>query len=165
MENEFIEQSIYRMRENTSKVIKCLEILTEDEIWGKPSETLNSVGNLVLHLCGNITQYIISTLGDAPDDRDREKEFSAKRGLSKVELTQKLNSTVDRATEIISRQTKQSLVAVKNVQAYSLSGIGIILHVVEHYSYHTGQIIFWTKMKRDTDMGFYAGVDLNKKHK
>lgn len=161
---EFIKQAIYRLHENTPKIKKCLDELSEEEVWKRPNASSNSIGNIIVHLCGNITQYIHSSLGDIEDKRDRDKEFSIEGGLSKKELFHQLKSTVDKAATIIQNVDQNDLLRKRSVQAYELSAIGIILHVVEHYSYHTGQIIFWTKLLKDKDLGFYANVDLNKKN-
>ena len=160
--NELIEQSVSRMTENTPKIKTCLNELTEEEIWKRPNASSNSVGNIVVHLCGNITQYILSSLGNAEDRRERDKEFAVKGGWNKKELFEKLQATVDEAVKIIKDVDQQDLLRKRAVQSYELSAIGIIIHVVEHYSYHTGQIIFWTKLLKDKDLGFYARVDLNK---
>lgn len=84
--NEFIEQPVSRLRENTPKIKKCLDELTEEEIWKRPNASSNSIGNLIIHLCGNITQYILSSLGKTEDKRERDKEFLMKGGLNKKEL-------------------------------------------------------------------------------
>ena len=163
--NEIIAQAIYRLEENTPRIEKCLNQLSEKEVWLKPNNASNSVGNLILHLCGNITQYIISSLGKQEDTRDRDLEFTTSGGYNKSELLSKLNSTVKQAVDIVKNLSEDELLRVRSVQAYELSGIGIIIHVVEHYSYHTGQIAFWTKLLKDKDLGFYAGIDLNTKNK
>ncbi len=98
---EFVAQTVYRINENTPKIISCTNELTEDEIWTRPNKVLNSVGNLILHLCGNITQYIISSLGGIEDTRERDKEFSVIEGYSKSELIENLSSTVEKAITII----------------------------------------------------------------
>jgi uncharacterized damage-inducible protein DinB len=138
--------------------------MDEKETWFSPNGHVNSVGNLILHLCGNIRQYIISSLGGKPDNRERDKEFSASGGFSNAELIMKLQDTVEEAKTIIASVGQEDLLRIRNVQGFSFSGIGIIIHVTEHYSYHTGQIILLTKILKDIDMGFYAGVDLNKKN-
>jgi len=162
--SEFIEQSIYRMHENTPRISKCLDQLTEEEVWQRPNQASNSMGNLVLHLCGNIRQYIVSGLGQQPDIRTRDAEFAALGGISKKELLEKLSSTIREAVAVMRAADEKSLLTTRSVQAYQLTGIGMIIHVVEHYSYHTGQIAFWTKQLRNQDLGFYAGVDLNAKN-
>jgi len=158
---EFIEQSIHYIGLNTPRIEKCLADLTEEEVWNQPNESTNSIGNLILHLCGNITQYILSSIGGSSDHRERDKEFSTKGGLSKGELLQKLQHTISSAVSVIRNCDEDSLVKVRSVQGFNLSGIGIIIHVTEHYSYHTGQIALLTKMLRNKDLGFYSGMDLN----
>ena len=161
---EFIDQAIYRISENTTKLTSCLDQLDETETWKRPNENSNSVGNIILHLCGNIRQYAISSLGNMEDVRERDKEFSVAGGHSKSELIKKLIVTVEEAKSIIQNIGSDELLRKRQVQGYYQSGIGIILHVTEHYSYHTGQIIFWTKLLKNKDLGFYAGIDLNVKN-
>ncbi len=161
---EFIEQCIFRMEESTPRIKKCLEALTDEDIWKRPNASSNSIGNIILHLCGNIRQYAVSSLGGEEDVRIRDEEFAAKGGLSKAELLEKLDDTVSHAIAIIKNTTDDELLRPRSVQGFQLSGIGIIIHVTEHYSYHTGQIAFWTKMLKDKDLGFYAGIDLNVKN-
>ena len=161
---EFIDQSISHINENTPKIIKCLDDLSEEQIWVRPNKASNSMGNILLHLCGNIRQYIISSLGGQPDIRERDKEFAAKDGYTKKELMDKLVATVNEAIDVIQNVDEIRLLKIFSVQGFSQSGIGIIIHVTEHYSYHTGQIIFWTKQLQGKDLGFYANIDLNKKN-
>lgn len=164
LEKEFIDQAINRMEENTPKIQKCLEELTEEEIWQRPNPASNSVGNMILHLCGNITQYILSSLGEIEDKRERDKEFSTRGGFHKNELLDKLQSTVTQAVRVIAAIRPEAMLKKRSVQGFELSAIGIIIHVVEHYSYHTGQIIYWTKLLKGKDLALYGTVDLNKKN-
>ncbi len=161
---DFKEQSIYRIRESHKRIIACLDLLDESQIWLKPNLALNSTGNIVLHLCGNITQYIISTLGGAPDLRNRDAEFAVTGGKTKTELKSLFNTVIEQSILCIERTTNEDLSVLKKVQVYELTGVGIIIHVTEHLSYHTGQIAFLTKLLVEKDLGFYAGLDLNKKH-
>ncbi len=161
---DFKEQSIYRIKENHIRIIACIDLLDESQIWLKPNSALNSMGNLVLHLCGNITQYLISTLGGAPDHRNRDAEFTATGGKTKEELKLIFNSVIEQSIQCINNASDADLCMRKKVQVYELTGVGIILHVTEHLSYHTGQIAFLTKLFLAKDLGFYAGFDLNKKH-
>ena len=162
---EFIDQSVHRLQENTPKIQKCLHELTEQEVWQRPNPSSNSMGNIVIHLCGNITQYILSSLGHTKDIRERDKEFLAEGGYTRAELLEKLNTTVTNAVAVIRNLKDEEMLNVRSIQGHDLSAIGIILHVVEHYSYHTGQVIFWTKLIKDKDLGFYSKVDLNRKNK
>ena len=162
---EFIEQSILRLNENTPKIEKCLSILNEEEVWKRPNDASNSIGNLILHLCGNITQYIISSLGGNEDIRKRDLEFSTPGGFTKKMLLDKLKSTIDEAIVVLNNLKETDLLKIRSVQGFEYTGMASVIQVVEHYSYHTGQIIFWTKLLKDMDLGFYAGIDLNKKNK
>lgn len=164
IEQEFLDQSILRSNENTLRIKKCFNLLSEKEVWQRPNKSSNSIGNLIVHLCGNITQYIISSLGDSKDIRNRDLEFSMDREFTKAQLVQLLQKTVSKATEIIKHLDSSKLLKIHSVQGFELSGIGIIIHVVEHYSYHTGQISFYTKLIKDKDLGYYADHDLNKKN-
>lgn len=161
---ELVKNALYRMDESTRMIKKSLEAITEEETWQKPNEALNSIGNLVLHLCGNMSQYIISSLGDTEDFRNRDKEFNTQGGLTKNELVKKLEDTVDDAKRVIFDARPEQLVKIRSVQGFSFSGVGVIMHAVEHYSYHTGQIAFWVKLMKNKDLGFYDGMDLNTKN-
>jgi len=161
---EFISQSIIRLDEYTKKIDRCLMDISGQEIWERPNESSNSVGNLILHLCGNITQYIISALGNIEDKRERDEEFKASGGYTRNELVQKLTDIVAQAKDIIIHLDTEELLMIRSVQGFKLSGLGIVLHVVEHLSYHTGQIAFWIKLLRNKDLGFYDDFDLNQKN-
>ena len=165
LQSEFIQQAIHRLEENTPKIQACLGELSEQELWHRPNASSNSTGNIILHLCGNITQYILSALGNTEDKRERDKEFTSTGVLQKAELLEKLKATVSQSVKIMQSLNADDLLKRHSVQGFDLSAMGIIIHVVEHYSYHTGQIIFWTKLIKDKDLGFYSTVDLNKKNK
>lgn len=162
--NEFISHAIFRMAENTPRIANCLDELSEEEVWQRPNDSSNSVGNLILHLCGNITQYIHSALGGKPDERTRDMEFALTGGIKKGELMSMLGDVVSEAAAVIKQMDETELMRSRMVQGFELSGIGIIMHVVEHYSYHTGQIAFWTKQMTNRDLNFYADMDLNVKN-
>ncbi len=146
-------------------LVKSFEQLEEVDLWKRPNVSSNSTGNLILHLCGNITQYAISSLGCSKDIRNRDREFTIDSGYSKDELLQLIRDVIERAKENIKGCSEEQLLKLREVQGFNLTGIGIIIHVVEHYSYHTGQIAFWTKLLKDKDLGFYEGTDLNVKNK
>ena len=160
MKTEIINQALYRMDESTRMMDKAFESISEEDIWKRPNDSSNSIGNIILHLCGNIRQYAISALGNLPDVRERDLEFSTIEGYSKQDLLDKLHQTVDEAKATIAAADEENLMTKRIVQSFDLSGIGIIMHVVEHYSYHTGQIAFWVKLLKDKDLGFYDGMEL-----
>jgi uncharacterized damage-inducible protein DinB len=90
----------------------------------------------------------------------RNEEFATEGGFSKLELLKKLIETVEEAKTILLKATTEQLIKKRIVQTFNYSGIGVIIHAIEHYSYHTGQIVFWTKLLKDKDLGFYDGLDL-----
>ncbi len=161
---EFIEQAIFRIEENPPRIKNCFDRLSEEQIWQQANASSNSLGNLVLHLCGNITQYILSALGNKEDLRERDLEFSTKGGFTKEALLKKINQVIVESVEVIRNCDEEKLMKNYTVQGFNFSGIGIIIHVAEHLSYHTGQIAFWTKCIKDQDLGFYANLDLNIKN-
>ena len=161
---ELVKNALYRMDENTRIIKKSFLEISEEQIWQQPNSSLNSMANLILHICGNMTQYIISSLGEMDDKRQRSTEFSVSNGYTKAELVEKLNDTVALAKRIIFDASIDKLIKIRSVQGMSFSGVGVILHAVEHYSYHTGQIAFYVKQIKDKDLGFYDGVDLNVKN-
>lgn len=162
---ELVQNALYRMDESTRMIRKSLADISEEELWLKPNESLNSIANLILHLCGNITQYIISSLGETEDSRNRDLEFDAIMSANKSEILAKLEDTVDTAKRVIFDSSLDQLLETRSVQGFSFSGVGVIIHAVEHYSYHTGQIAFWVKQLKNKDLGFYDGVDLKIKNK
>lgn len=143
----------------------CLEKVEGNDLWRKPNDHLNSVGNLILHLCGNVTQYIISGLGGLPDYRNRDAEFQESGHVDKKELEMKLVAVVDRAKAHIMQVSMEKYLREREIQGFKLTGLGAVLHAVEHFSYHTGQIALLVKLKTNQDLGFYDHVDLNIKNK
>jgi len=153
------------MDESLTRIRKCLAELSEDDIWSRPNEQSNSVGNLVLHLCGNVGQYILSGLGGAPDRRERPGEFSERGPIPRAELLARLERTIVEAAAVIDRLDEENLLRKRVVQGFAYDGVGILVHVVEHFSYHTGQIVYAVKARKGIDLGFYRGVNLDIKNR
>ncbi len=158
---EFLRCSTERLRLSSSRIESCLGKLSAEQIWARGSENENAIGNLVLHLCGNVRQWIISGVGGTPDSRHRDEEFAARGGVPGSELTELLRTTIDQATAVLDGITPERLMAPLAIQGYRVTGLGAIYHVVEHFSGHTGQIIFATKMLTSEDLGFYRHLSRN----
>ena len=158
---EFLNQSAEHLQEGVQRISKCLSQLTQEEIWHDHNNNLVSVGNLILHLQGNVSQYIIKGLGNQEYHRHRDGEFTEKPNYSAEELLHQITETVNRCVEIIQNSTEQNLVREITIQGFQHTGTSILLHVVEHFSYHVGQITFAVKFLRSKDLGYYAGHDLN----
>ena len=146
--------------EGIPRLKKCMDILTEEEIWIRPNAQSNSVGNLVLHLCGNVRQWLISGLGGATDTRERDLEFSEKGPLSKSHLLGLLDQLQVDVEAVLNRVDVAELLSIRPVQIYQESGLSILIHVIEHFSYHVGQVTYFTKSHTARDTGYYADQDL-----
>jgi len=146
-----------RMRgEYLPRIGRCVEMLGDAGVWKRPAPNCNAVGNLLLHLCGNVTQWILVGLGGAPDHRDRPGEFAAQGGVPAAALMRTLTGVVDAACACVDRQTVDDLLRVRQIQQrYRESGLQAVLHVLEHFSGHAGQIYFWTKQVTGQDLKFY----------
>jgi uncharacterized damage-inducible protein DinB len=165
METQFRNLLVAEVRrrlfdESVPRVKKCLAELSDSEIWYRPNEHSNSVGNLVLHLCGNMRQWVISGLGGAPDLRKRQAEFDERGPIPTPELLRRLDEVMSGVAQVLDHLTYEQIIQPVVVQGFNETGLSILLHVVEHFSYHTGQITYFTKWKKDVDTGFYAGVQL-----
>jgi uncharacterized damage-inducible protein DinB len=153
---DFLRQAAEHLeQEFVPRIRQCLALLSEEDVWWRGSESENSIGNLMLHLSGNVRQWIIAGLGGASDYRERSKEFSARATVSKQVAFSHLENTVSEASEILLRLSPEELLSTRTIQGFQRTGLQAILHVVEHFSYHTGQIVFVTKLRTQKDMKFY----------
>lgn len=163
MVEELKSTCIAKLRENQKKIHTAFEKISEQNLWWRPNMESNSMGNILLHLCGNITQYILSGLGGAEDHRKRSSEFSETGPLLKQELLNNLDQTLEKVYEVIRQCTEPDLLQKRHVQVYEITGINILIHVTEHFSYHTGQIIYFTKWQSGEAMHFYDDKKLEGK--
>ena len=153
VESLFLNASAARLDQSADRIGVCLGKLSEDQVWARGHENENAVGNLVLHLCGNVRQWIMHGLGGQADVRTRDAEFSAGGGASPGELGSKVRQTIDEARAIISTLAPEQLTAIYSIQNRTVSGVEAVLNVVEHFAQHTGQIIFATKNLTGLDLG------------
>ena len=137
------------------KIRSCVELLQEKDVWWREAEVENSVGNLVLHLAGNVRQWIISGMGGTPDVRERPKEFSDRGSVTKDEALTRLERTVSEAAAVLRSLNPEELLKDRVIQGFQRTGLQAVFHVVEHFGYHTGQIVFVTKHRSKTDLKFY----------
>lgn len=156
-----VDEVLHRLYdESLPRILKCLDMLTNEQIWWRPNESSNSIGNLVLHLCGNVNQWIYSGLGGFPDDRVRQEEFDTREFIDREELKVALESTMEQVRTIIEGISVTEILRIRPVQTFEEKGLSILIHVTEHFSYHTGQIAYITKMLSDKPLGFYDGITL-----
>ncbi len=129
LREELVWNAGYRMNESLRMIKICLDKLSEDQIWQKPNESSNSIGNLMLHLCGNITQYGIASIKNEEDNRKRDEEFAATSGYTKSELIQKLSNTIEEAKRAFFEAPLSELLRKRSVQGFNFSGVGNIIPV------------------------------------
>ena len=135
-------------------LLDCLEQLSENEIWWRPNEACNSAGNLVLHLCGNMRQWIVSGLGGAKDIRERDKEFSERGPIARDVLSERFQETVKECCAALDRLKPEDLTRNYRIQGFDVTGYEAAAQVTQHVAYHLGQIIYLTKLKRAKDLGY-----------
>lgn len=155
-ESLVLEFSADKLGELCGRIESCVDKLTPEQIWTRNSENANAVGNLMLHLSGNVRQWIAHGVGGAPDVRTRDVEFDTRGEISAEELKRRLRSTVEEACAVLRSLPPERLTEQRHIQVYDVNLLEAILHVVEHFSMHTGQIIFLTKWLTGEDLGFYA---------
>ena len=138
----------------------CVELLTAEQVWWRPNDASNSVGNLLLHLNGNVQQWLVASFERFDDTRNRPAEFAAREQAPPAALLDTLAATMQRASDVLSRLTEADLRATFHIQGYTVSGLHAVYQVVEHFGMHYGQIVYITKQVRGEDLGFYR--ELNK---
>src|SRR5882762_89961 len=141
------------------KIERCLELLSDEQIWWRANSQSNSIGNLLLHLSGNVRQWIVCGLGGAPDERDRDSEFAQRDTIPRDELLAKLKQTLSEADQALAKFDADHLLEKYLIQGCDVTALSAIYHVVEHFSMHTGQIVMMAKMFAEVDLGFYDFID------
>lgn len=137
----------------------CVESLTDDQVWWRPNAASNSIGNLVLHLNGNMRQWIVDSFNRQEDRRDRPAEFAAHGPMPRAELLDKLSATIHEAEQVFLRLTEAELLAQYEIQGYHVRGLDAVYQVIEHFGLHYGQIAYVTRMLSSQDLGFYKEPD------
>jgi uncharacterized damage-inducible protein DinB len=137
------------------KIERCLELLTDEQIWWRANPQSNSIGNLLLHLSGNVRQWVVCSLGNAPDARDRDLEFAERSIIPRDELLARLRQTLSEADATLAKFDLDKLLEKRVIQGLDVTALEAIFHVVEHFSMHTGQIIMMAKVFAEVDLGFY----------
>jgi uncharacterized damage-inducible protein DinB len=152
----FIEKSRSLMTADfMPKIERCLDGLPAAEIWWRPNDASNSIGNLILHLCGNVTMWIVGGVGARPFERDRQREFDERIETSGEELLQRLAGVVKQADDVLGSLRPADLLTRRQIQDYDVTVLEAIYHVVEHFSMHTGQIITLRKARTNSGLNLW----------
>jgi uncharacterized damage-inducible protein DinB len=158
--NETAEAFIAKARsliggEYLPKIERCLERLSDEEVWWRANEESNSIGNLLLHLAGNARQWIICGVGGAVDERVRQQEFNERAPVSRNELLASIKGTLAGVDGVLADFDLSRILEQRQIQGCMVTMLDAIFHVVEHFALHTGQIILLTKMLKGVDLKFY----------
>jgi uncharacterized damage-inducible protein DinB len=137
------------------KIERCLERLSDEEIWWRANEESNSIGNLLLHLAGNARQWIVSGVGQTADARVRQLEFDRREAVPRWELLRLVRQTLSEADGVLASLDPARVLEPRRIQGYDVTVLEAVFHVVEHFSMHAGQIILMTKLIKAADLKFY----------
>ncbi len=137
------------------RIRTVVETLTDEQVWWRPNEASNSIGNLILHLSGNVNQWIVGGVGKQSVIRDRDREFDERSPIPRAELLGKLERTVSQASGVLALLDPSMLAELREIQGNNVTVLEAIYHVVEHFSMHTGQILMLAKMISASDLRLY----------
>jgi hypothetical protein len=133
-----------------ARIKHCLGQLTDEQVWWRSRPSLNSIGNLILHLCGNVRQWLVAGLGGlggAADIRDRPTEFAERGPISRDELLRRVEGVVDEARAVLARQTAGQLLQARRIQGFDVTGLAAIFDSVSHFRGHTQEIVHMTRLQ------------------
>jgi uncharacterized damage-inducible protein DinB len=154
--NAFLAQArVLLSTDYLPKIERCLEQLTDEEVWWRANQESNSIGNLLLHLSGNARQWIVCGLGGASDKRERQREFDERALVPRSDLFARLKQTVSEVDEVLARFDPAQMLTPRQIQGTEVTALEAIFHVVEHFSMHAGQIVYITKQLTAHDLHFY----------
>jgi uncharacterized damage-inducible protein DinB len=165
---EFARVTIQHLEtEYVPRLGRALATLPEADLWWRPHPNTTSAGNLLVHLEGNVRMWILSGLGGVEFGRDRSAEFARTDGGTKRELFEALAATVNEACAVISSLSKTDLSAPRTIQGFGTTGLGAVYHVVEHFSWHVGQVVWIAKMRGgpEHEISFHDDASLNKRER
>jgi uncharacterized damage-inducible protein DinB len=167
-----LRQARFRLQADyLAKITQALEPLNDEQLWWRPNEASNSLGNLLLHLAGNVRQWLIAGVGGQPDVRTRAAEFEAAGTFDKATLLARLTVTVAEADAVLASLAEQLATAQTDdaplqriilPQGFPQTVLDAVFHVVEHFSYHTGQIVYLAKQLSGAPTQFYDEQALNR---
>jgi len=135
------------LRNALAKISNCLEQLSDEDLWWRQHESHNSIQNIVLHLCGNVRQWIVHGVPDLPDDRHRPTEFADRRPLSKADLLRRLTETVEEADAALAAFDEKRLLERRRIQGFDCTALAAIFDSVSHFVGHTHQIVYITRLR------------------
>ena len=147
-------QAAQEMASARQRITHCLNQLSDEQIWWRAAPALNSIGNLVLHLCGNARQWLVVGLGGGQDVRDRPAEFAEQGPIPRAELLRRLETVVTEAGAVLRRQRAEELLCVRRIQGMDVTGLEALFDSVPHFRGHTQEIVGMTRQQLGTAYRF-----------
>ena len=155
-EEIFLSRSRYWLtKEYPTKLRHCVNALPPEAVWARTDERSNSIGNLLIHLAGNVTEWILGGVGRQTISRYRAGEFTQKTGRDASKLLDDLEAVLRKADSVLADLTAKDLERSIMIQGRETTVLGAIYHVVEHFAMHTGQIVLLTKIHAPGKIRFY----------
>jgi len=148
--------------ESYHRIFRCLNLISDEQLWRQVNPEIPAIGSLILHLCGNARQWILSGIGGKPDNRARDLEFLIHTNIKKTELVFLMENLRVNLNQVLVEMPGHKLDEIYTIQGFQESGFSVIIHVIEHFSYHTGQISTLTKLFTSKDLGYYDQSNFNK---
>jgi hypothetical protein len=162
IEAKFLAMAVGLLRDDyLPKIAEAVGLLSDDEVWWREADNANSIGNLLMHLSGNIQQHIVAGLGTEPDERNRPLEFAARGGISKNVLLAELETTVADACSVLLKFEPARLVESRMIQNNRVVVFDDLAKTLAHFAYHTGQIIYIVKARKHHSFPWYKHLDPN----
>ena len=153
---EFIAASRTLLTEDyVPKLRRSFELLTDDDVWWRPNDASNAIGNMVLHMAGNLEQWIVGGAGGLKVTRDRDAEFRAREGLTRDALVELIDKTVARVDRVLADLPEATLLDRITVQGFPVTRLHAVYHSIEHFGYHLGQVMYVAKLRTGKDLGIF----------
>ena len=146
---EIAAEAIRSLQYGCAKIEHCLNQIVDPQVWWRPTPDMNAIGNLMLHLSGNVGQWIVAGVGNGKDIRQRQAEFDERVMISKDELFQQLKTVVEQATTVLNAVSATELLSTKRIQGHDVTKIHAIVQSVAHFQGHVQEIICLTRQQLD----------------
>jgi hypothetical protein len=143
----YLAEARRRLAACHAKIQHCLGQLDDRQVWWRPAEALNSIGNLLLHLCGNVRQWIVAGVPGTPDTRDRPQEFAERGPIPRDELSRRLGAVVREAEAVLAGVTDAQLLEPRRIQGFDETVLSAIFDSLAHFNGHTQEIVYITRLQ------------------
>src|SRR5262249_18166153 len=143
----YLAASRHRLAECVKKIKHCLDQLTDEQVWWRPHGSMNSIANIVLHLCGNVRQWVVAGVGGEPDIRARPKELSDRSLMAKAELLRRLDEIASQVDAVLAAVTEQQLLQRRRIQGFDETALSATFDSISHFRGHQQEIVYITRLQ------------------